>query len=429
MKFLPTADPEVYALLQKELARQKNGLLMIPSENYTSPAALEAQGSVLTNKYAEGYPGKRYYTGCQFIDAIEQLAIDRAKKLFNAEHANVQPHSGSSANMAAYLAILKPGDKILALDLTHGGHLTHGNPVNFSGKLFNFVHYRVRRDTEMLDMDEIRALALAERPKLIVSGQTCYPRALDFDKFAAIATEIQAYSLADISHIVGLCLAGVHQNPVASHDIVTTTTHKTLRGTRSAIILSKIADRYHDLYHPEEKKNLAQLIDAAVFPGLQGGPLEHIIASKAVSFAEDLKPEFKTYQQQIYKNAQALAATLLEQDLRLVSGGTDNHLMLIDCTPLGITGRQGANRLAECEIYTNCNTIPYEPRTPFDPSGIRLGTPALTSRGMKEAEMKIIGELIAKVLKNITSDDVRDEAILKVKELTEQYPIYSELEY
>lgn len=429
MKFLPTADPEVYQLIKSELNRQKTGLMMIPSENYTSPAALEAQGSVLTNKYAEGYPGKRYYTGNQFIDQIEQLAIDRAKQLFGAEHANVQPHSGSGANMAAYMAILKPGDKIMALDLSHGGHLTHGSPVNFSGRLFNFVHYHVRKDTEMLDMDEVREIALKEKPKLVVSGLTAYPRTLDFDKFATIAQEIQAYCLADISHIVGLCLAGIHPNPVATHDIVTTTTHKTLRGTRSAIILSKTADRWHDLYRPEEKKNLAQLIDFNVFPGMQGGPLEHIIASKAVSFAEDLKPEFKTYQQQIYNNAQALAAALLENGLRLVSGGTDNHLMLIDCTPLNITGKQGANRLAECEIYTNFNTIPYDPRTPFDPSGIRLGTPALTTRGMKEAEMKIIAGLIAKVLKNLTSDEVRDEVRLKVKELTEQCPIYSELEY
>ena len=434
-------DPDVYAILQKELKRQQDGLMMIPSENYASPAVLEAAGTVLTNKYAEGYPRKRYYTGNQYIDEIEQLAIDRAKKLFGAEHVNVQPHSGSGANMECYAAVLDPGDTILGMRLDQGGHLTHGSPVNFSGKTYTFIHYGVRRDTERIDMDEVREIAIREKPKLVLSGITAYPRSVDFDAFAKIAAEINAYAMADISHIVGLCLAGVHQNPVPTHDIVMTTTTKTLRGPRSAIILCKKEDRVlkkrdiasgFDLSSLDEKEralryDLAAKIDKIVFPGMQGGPLEHIIAAKAVAFAEALKPEFLEYQRQIAKNAKILAETLLSENLRLVSGGTDNHLMIIDCTKLGISGKQGANALAECGIYTNFNMIPFDPRTPFDPSGIRLGTPGLTSRGMKEGEMKTIGELIANILKNTGNITVTQKTANKVIELTKQFPIYEEL--
>ena len=434
-------DPDVYAILQKELKRQQDGLMMIPSENYASEAVLEAAGTVLTNKYAEGYPRKRYYTGNQYIDEIEQLAIDRAKKLFGAEHVNVQPHSGSGANMECYAAVLDPGDTILGMRLDQGGHLTHGSPVNFSGKTYTFIHYGVRGDTERIDMDEVREIAIREKPKLVLSGITAYPRSVDFDAFAKIAAEINAYAMADISHIVGLCLAGVHQNPVPTHDIVMTTTTKTLRGPRSAIILCKKEDRVlkkrdiasgFDLSSLDEKEralryDLAAKIDKIVFPGMQGGPLEHIIAAKAVAFAEALKPEFLEYQRQIAKNAKILAETLLSENLRLVSGGTDNHLMIIDCTKLGISGKQGANALAECGIYTNFNMIPFDPRTPFDPSGIRLGTPGLTSRGMKEGEMKTIGELIANILKNTGNITVTQKTANKVIELTRQFPIYEEL--
>jgi len=434
-------DPDVYAIIQKELKRQQDGLMMIPSENYASPAVLEAAGTVLTNKYAEGYPRKRYYTGNQYIDEIEQLAIDRAKKLFGAEHVNVQPHSGSGANMECYAAVLDPGDTILGMRLDQGGHLTHGSPVNFSGKTYTFIHYGVRRDTERIDMDEVREIAIREKPKLVLSGITAYPRSVDFDAFAKIAAEINAYAMADISHIVGLCLAGVHQNPVPTHDIVMTTTTKTLRGPRSAIILCKKEDRVlkkrdiasgFDLSSLDEKEralryDLAAKIDKIVFPGMQGGPLEHIIAAKAVAFAEALKPEFLEYQRQIAKNAKILAETLLSENLRLVSGGTDNHLMIIDCTSLKISGKQGANALAECGIYTNFNMIPFDPRTPFDPSGIRLGTPGLTSRGMKEGEMKTIGELIANILKNTGNITVTQKTANKVIELTKQFPIYEEL--
>ncbi len=424
---LTQSDPLVAQLIEKEIKRQQEGLVMIPSENFASQAVLEATGSVLTNKYAEGYPERRYYTGNKYIDEIEQLAIDRAKQLFNAEHANVQPHSGSGANMACYVAVLKPGDKILGMDLAHGGHLTHGSPVNFSGKTYQFIHYGVEKETERIDMDRVRKIALSERPKLLLSGITAYSRIVDFDAFASIAREIDAYAMADISHIVGLCLAGIHPNPTPSHDLVMTTTTKTLRGPRSAIILCKETDRLKHLYHPDEKKNLAQLIDSAVFPGLQGGPLEHIIAAKAVSFAEAMKPEFKTYQTQIVQNAKTLAETLMEYGLRLVSGGTDNHLMIIDCTSLGITGKQGANALAEIGIYTNFNMIPYDTRKPFNPSGIRLGTPALTTRGFRETEMRVVGKLIADVIKHHTDTTVAEHARSIIHELVQKYPLYTEL--
>jgi glycine hydroxymethyltransferase len=428
LKNIRKQDPQVAELLDSELKRQREGLVMIPSENFASPAVLEAAGTICTNKYAEGYPGKRYYTGNKYIDQIEQLAIDRAKELFQAEHANVQPHSGSGANMACYAAVLNPGDKIMGMNLAMGGHLTHGSPVNFSGQTYQFVAYGVRKDNHLLDMDEIRELALKEKPKLILSGATAYPRTIDFEKFAEIAKEIDAYAMADISHISGLCIAGAHPNPVASHDIVMTTTTKTLRGPRSAIILSKIEDRLHDKYHPESKKNLAQLIDFKVFPGLQGGPLEHIIAAKAVAFKEAMTEEYKEYQRQIVRNAKALAEVLIAEGIKVISGGTDNHLILIDCTDLGYPGREGANALEAVGIYTNCNMVPYDPRTPFNPSGIRMGTPALTSRGMKETEMKIVGQLMVKILKNIKDTAIAEEVKKQVKELTDKFPLYTELD-
>lgn len=390
-------DPELEELIELEEKRQAEGLLMIPSENLASPAVLEAAGTVLTNKYAEGYPFKRYYTGNQYIDKIEQLAIDRAKQLFGAEHANVQPHAGSQANLACYFALLKPGDTIMAMNLAHGGHLTHGHPVSLSGKLFKFVHYGVRQDTEMLDMDEIEKLAMEVKPKMILSGFTAYPRAVQFSRFAEIAGKVGAYAMADMSHIAGLVVGGVHESPVPTHDVVMTTTTKTLRGPRSAVILSK--EKY------------AKQIDKSVFPGMQGGPLEHIIAAKAVCFKEAMADDYKNYQKQVAKNARTLAEILMNEGLRLVSGGTDTHLMIIDCTSLGISGKQGADILAECDIYTNFNMIPYDTRKPMDPSGIRLGTPALTARGMKESEMKTIGQLIADLLKNPS-----DEQKIKTKQ-------------
>src|SRR3989338_783627 len=395
-------DPELEELICLEEKRQEDGLLMIPSENLASPAVLEAAGTVLTNKYAEGYPGKRYYTGNQYIDKIEQLAIDRAKELFGAEHANVQPHAGSQANLACYFALLEPGDTILAMNLAHGGHLTHGHPVSLSGKLFKFVHYGVQKDTEVLDMDEVEKLAMEVKPKMILSGFTAYPRAVQFSRFAEIAKKAGAYAMADMSHIAGLVVGGVHESPVPTHDVVMTTTTKTLRGPRSAIILCK--------------EQYGKLIDKSVFPGMQGGPLEHIIAAKAVCFKEAMTEEYKNYQRQVAKNAKALADSLMSEGLRLVSGGTDTHLMIIDCTNLGISGKQGSDILAECNIYTNFNMIPYDTRKPMDPSGIRLGTPALTARGMKEPEIKTVGRLIADLLKN-PSEDQKNKTKSVVTEL------------
>ena len=420
-------DPVIFDLINKEIKRQQEGLVMIASENFVSQAVLEVSGTPLTNKYSEGYPYKRYYTGNQYIDAIEDLAITRVKKLFNAEYANVQPHSGSSANMAAYAAILKPGDKILGIELSHGGHLTHGSSVNFSGKTYQFIAYGVNKDTERIDMDEVYKIALEHKPRLILSGTTAYPRTLDFDAFATIAKKVNAYAMADIAHIAGLCATGFHPSPVATHDIVTATTHKTLRGPRGGLILSKSKDKFQEIYHSDSIKDLSQRIGAAVFPGQQGGPLEHIIAAKAVCFEEALRPEFVVYQNQIIKNAKVLAETLIENGLRLVSNGTDNHLMLIDCGQLGITGVDAANTLAEVGIYTNFNKIPFDQRPAMNPSGVRLGTPALTSRGMQEKEMKIIGQLISIMLNNIGSKTVKEKIKIQVKELTEQYPLYQEL--
>ena len=414
MNFLQKEDSEIYNSMKKELARQQTTLQMIPSENYASSAVLEACGSILNNKYSEGYPKKRYYQGNEFIDEVEITALERAKKLFGAEHVNVQPLSGSPANQAVFFSFLSPGDKFMGLDLSCCGHLTHGNPYNFSGKLFKAVSYGVNKDTELLDYNEIRILALKEKPKLIISGFTAYPRLVDFKKFQEIAEEVGAIHLADISHIAGLVVAGVHYSPFPFTDIVTTTTHKTLRGPRSAIIMCK--EKY------------AKEIDRAVFPGLQGGPHEHIIAAKAVCFKEALTSDFKVYAQQIVKNAKALAETLMESDIKLVTNGTDNHLILIDLRPQGIgLGKPAAMALEEAGICTNCNTVPYDPSPPFKPSGVRIGTPALTTRGMKETEMKQIGEWIAKVLKNMNDTSVKQKIREEIRQLCAQFPIYKEI--
>ncbi|MBU1146118.1 serine hydroxymethyltransferase [Patescibacteria group bacterium] len=420
MTFLSKFDPEIANAIENEINRQRNGLEMIASENIVSRAVLEAMGTPLTNKYSEGYPGKRYYGGNKFIDVSENLAIDRAKKIFGAEHANVQPHSGSQANAAAYLALLNPGDKILAMNLAHGGHLSHGSPINFSGKFYNVVFYGVDKNTGRINMDEVRKIAMAEKPKLILTGASAYPREIDFAAFRKIADEVGAYLIADIAHIAGLVAAKIHPDPVPVCDVVTTTTHKTLRGPRGALILCKTEDRLR----PDDKKNLAQKIDSAVFPGIQGGPLEHIIAAKAVAFLEALQPDFIEYQKQIVKNAKTLADTLLAGGLKLVSGGTDNHLILIDLTGTGLGGKQVEDALGVVEIYVNKNMIPYDSQKPTDPSGVRLGTPALTTRGMKEEEMKLIGEMIVKIIKNIDDENVKKEVRESVHGLVTKFPVY-----
>jgi glycine hydroxymethyltransferase len=413
MGVLGKVDPEVYGAIMNELERQKNGLEMIPSENFTSLAVLEAQGSVLTNKYSEGYPGKRYYAGNQFVDLTESLAIERAKKLFGAEHANVQPHAGAPANMAAYFAFLEIGDKMMGLNLSMGGHLTHGSPVNFSGKWYKVVAYNVDKETHLLDYDEIKKQAIAEKPKLIQCGYTAYPRLIDFKAFREICDEAGAYLMADIAHIAGLIVGEVHPSPVPYADVITTTTHKTLRGPRGAIILCK--------------KEYAEKIDKAVFPGLQGGPLDHAIAAKAVCFKEAMEPSFKEYAKQIVKNAKTLALELMALGCTLVSGGTDNHLMLIDLQNKNMTGKEAQNLLEEADITVNKNTIPYDPQKPFIASGIRLGTPALTTRGMKEEEMKIIAKMIVKVLDNKNDPSVRSKVRQEVRELCSRFPLYPEL--
>ncbi|MDK2791364.1 MAG: glycine hydroxymethyltransferase [Deferribacteres bacterium] len=403
-------DREVYDALQKELERQETHLELIASENFVSPAVLEAQGSVLTNKYAEGYPSKRYYGGCEFVDIAEELAIQRAKKLFGADHANVQPHSGSQANMAVYFSVLKPGDTILGMNLSHGGHLTHGSPVNFSGKFFNVIPYGVSQETETIDYDEVERLAVTNKPKMIVVGASAYPREIDFKEFRRIADKVGAYVMVDMAHIAGLVAAGVHPNPVPYAEFVTTTTHKTLRGPRGGMILCK--------------EEFAKAVNSNIFPGIQGGPLMHVIAAKAVAFKEALSDEFKEYQKQIVKNAKALAGKLTERGYRLVSGGTDNHLMLVDLTKQDITGKDAENALGMANITVNKNTIPFETRSPFVTSGIRIGTPALTSRGMKETEMQLVGEMIADVLDNIGSVDVINKTKQRVLELCANFPLY-----
>ena len=406
---LANVDPEIATAIDHERTRQQENIELIASENFTSPAVMEAQGSVLTNKYAEGEPKKRWYGGCENIDTIEQLAIDRAKKLFGAEHANVQPHSGSGANMAVYFSVLKPGDKMLTMDLSHGGHLTHGNKANFSGKFFEIVHYGVSKETERIDYDQIATMAREHKPKMITIGASAYPRIIDFKRMGEIAREVGAYLLADIAHIAGLVAAGVHPSPMEHADFVTTTTHKTLRGPRGGLILTR--EKY------------AKEIDSNIFPGIQGGPLEHVIAAKAVCFNEALQPSFKSYQQQIVKNAAALADGMKRNGYRLVSGGTDNHLMLVDVGAKGITGKDCQIALDEAGITTNKNTIPFETRSPFQASGIRLGTPACTTRGMKEAEMAAIADMISEVLMDIKNVDAAHKVRDRVRELTAKFPL------
>ncbi|GGH71128.1 serine hydroxymethyltransferase [Compostibacillus humi] len=413
MEHIKTQDPELFAAIKEERDRQQNKIELIASENFVSRAVMEAMGSVLTNKYAEGYPGRRYYGGCEYVDVAENLARDRAKELFGAEHANVQPHSGAQANMAVYFTILEPGDTVLGMNLSHGGHLTHGSPVNFSGKLYNFVDYGVDKETEQIDYDDVLAKAKEVKPKLIVAGASAYSRKIDFAKFREIADEVGAYLMVDMAHIAGLVAAGLHQNPVPYADFVTTTTHKTLRGPRGGMILCK--EKY------------AKQIDKSVFPGIQGGPLMHIIAAKAVALKEALSDDFKAYQEQIVKNAKALSDALTEQGLRIVSGGTDNHLMLVDVTPLQLTGKVAEHVLDEVGITTNKNTIPFDTESPFVTSGLRIGTAAVTTRGFKEEEMKEIAEIIANVLKDHENTEVLNEAKARVSALTERFPLYTDL--
>jgi len=420
MSYLSSTDPEIAGLIDDEVARQQNGLELIASENYTSEVVMEAMGTPLTNKYSEGYFSKRYYGGNEYIDKIEMLAIERAKSLFGAEHANVQPHSGSQANQAAYFAVAKPGDTFLAMDLAHGGHLTHGSPVNFSGGVYRFFHYGVRKDTERLDMDEVAKLAREHKPRVIVAGFSAYPRHLDFAAFRAIADEVGAYLIVDMAHFAGLVAAKLHPDPIPYADIVTTTTHKTLRGPRGAMILCKTVDHLD----PNGKKNLAQKIDSAVFPGIQGGPLDQVVAAKAVSLFEAARPDFVTYQAQVLKNAQALAETLVTEGIRLVSGGTDNHLMLADMTSIGLTGKESERWLDAIGIYANKNMIPFDTRTPFDPSGLRLGTPAVTTRGFTENDTRELGLLIARVLKAKNEPSVADDVKKKIREMADAHPLY-----
>ncbi len=405
-------DPKIKDALKKEMKRQQDNIELIASENYVSKSVLELQGSIFTNKYAEGYPAKRYYGGCENVDTVEDLAIEYAKELFHAEYANVQPHSGSSANMAVYRALLLPGDKVMGLNLSHGGHLTHGNPVNFSGLDYQFISYQLNPDTEMLDYEEIRRIALEERPQMIVAGASAYSRAIDFKKFSEIAHEVGAYLFVDMAHIAGLVAAGLHQNPVEYADVVSSTTHKTLRGPRGGIILTN---------HEE----IIKKINKTIFPGIQGGPLMHVIAAKAECFYEALQPEFKTYQEQVIRNAKALAQTLQDEGFKIISGGTDNHLMLVDVkSTLGITGRVAEEVLDQIHITVNKNTIPNETESPFKTSGIRLGTPAMTTRGLKEKDFEEIGHIIANALRNRESKETLDKLKEEVLVLTSKYPIY-----
>jgi glycine hydroxymethyltransferase len=412
--FLQESDPLLASIMQRELQRQRDHLELIASENFTSPAVLAAQGSVLTNKYAEGLPGKRYYGGCAFVDEAEQLAIDRAKELFGAAHANVQPHSGAQANFAVFLALLQPGDTILGMDLSHGGHLTHGSPVNVSGKWFKVAQYGVSRDTEQLDFDQIRELALEHHPKLIICGYSAYPRVIDFEKFRAIADEAGAYLMADIAHIAGLVAAGLHPNPLPYCDVVTTTTHKTLRGPRGGLILTRDVE-------------LGKKFDKAVFPGSQGGPLEHVIAAKAVAFGEALKPEFRTYAAQVIANAQRLAAQLQQRGIKVVSDGTDNHLVLVDLRSIGMTGKRADQLVSEVNITANKNTVPYDPESPFVTSGLRLGSPAMTTRGMGETEFTEIANIIADRLLNPEDAAIAEHCKRRVAALCDRFPLYAHL--
>ena len=411
MDTLKQLDPEIAKELDLELNRQRTKLELIASENIVSKAVMEAQGSVLTNKYAEGYPGKRYYGGCEYVDVVEQLAIDRAKKLFGAEYANVQPHSGAQANMAVFFALLTPGDTVMGMNLTDGGHLTHGSPVNMSGKYFKIVPYGVDKETERIDYDALEKQAEECKPKMIVAGASAYARIIDFPRLAEIAHKVGAYLMVDIAHIAGLVAAGLHPSPVPYADVVTTTTHKTLRGPRGGMILCKDAE-------------FGKQFNKAVFPGIQGGPLMHVIAAKAVALGEALRPEFKEYAAQTIKNAKALAETLQQDGFRIVSGGTDNHLMLVDLTSKDITGKEAQNVLDEVNITSNRNTIPFEPRSPFVTSGIRLGSPALTTRGFKEDDMREVGNIIALVLNDPTNEEKKEEARRRVAALCKKYPLY-----
>ena len=426
MQNIQDKDPEVSAIIDNEAQRIEEGVELIPSENFVSKAVLQAIGSVFTNKYSEGYPRKRYYGGQEFVDDVEELAIERAKKLFGAEHVNLQPYSGSPANQAVFFALLNLKDSFMGLDLSCGGHLTHGSPVNFSGKHYSCTPYFVDKKTELIDLDEIKRQATLAKPKMIISSLTAYPRKLDFKGFQEVCDAVDAYHFADISHIAGLIAGGAHESPIKLADVVTTTTHKTLRGPRSAMIMCKEEDKFHDLYHKDTKKNLAKLIDSAVFPGLQGGPHDHITAAKAVAFKEALQPDFKDYAKQIVKNAKVIADTLMDKGIKLVTDGTDNHLILIDMRPKGLTskGKELQNAMDLAGITLNKNSVPFDEASPFNPSGLRLGTPAVTTRGMKEGEMKFIGESIAKVIDNY-EDKTKLKAINEeIKELVKKFPIY-----
>jgi glycine hydroxymethyltransferase len=412
MKHLPQADEQVFQAIQKELGRQRSKIELIASENFVSEAVMEAQGSVLTNKYAEGYPGRRYYGGCEYVDIVEDLARNRAKEIFGAEYVNVQPHSGAQANMAVYFTVLKQGDTVLGMNLSHGGHLTHGSPVNFSGVQYNFVEYGVDQETQRINYDDVRAKALEHKPKMIVAGASAYPRAIDFAKFREIADEVGAYLMVDMAHIAGLVAAGLHQNPVPYADFVTTTTHKTLRGPRGGMILCK--------------EEFGKKIDKSIFPGIQGGPLMHVIAAKAVAFGEALQDSFKDYAGQIITNAQRLAESLQKEGLKIVSGGTDNHLLLVDVTTLGLTGKVAEKVLDEVGITVNKNTIPFDQQSPFVTSGIRIGTAAVTSRGFGEADMDEIASIIAFTLKNHEDEAKLEEAAGRVEALTSKFTLYGE---
>lgn len=404
---LDKIDKEIFQLIKKEEERQKYTLELIASENFVNEAILEAQSSVLTNKYAEGYPGKKYYGGCQFIDQVETIAIDRAKKLFSADHANVQPHSGSQANMAVYFSVLKPGDVILSMNLAHGGHLTHGSPVNFSGQLYKIIHYGVKKETGKIDYEQVKKLAIENKPKMIIAGASAYPREIDFAKFKEIADEVGAYLLADIAHIAGLIVAGEHMSPIPFCHFVTTTTHKTLRGPRGGLILCK--------------QEFAKQVDKSVFPGMQGGPLMHVIAAKAVCFKQAMLDDFISYQKQIKKNALALTQKLMEMDYKLVSDGTDNHMMLIDLRNKGVTGKEAEKALEDSGITVNKNAVPFDTQPPMVTSGIRIGTPAMTTRGMKEKEMILIAELINRVLTNINDETEKQQVLNDVKNLCKKF--------
>jgi glycine hydroxymethyltransferase len=412
MSKLKEIDKEIYDIICGETKRQAFGLELIASENFVSEAVMEATGSVMTNKYAEGYPGKRYYGGCEFMDIAENLARKRAKELFGCDHVNVQPHSGSQANMGVYFSVLKPGDTILGMNLSHGGHLTHGHPVNFSGKFFNVVAYGVSKDTEVINYDELRKIAVQARPKLIIAGASAYPREIDFVKFREVADEVDALLMVDIAHIAGLIVAGIHQSPVPYADFVTTTTHKTLRGPRGGMIMCK--------------KKYAKDLDREVMPGIQGGPLMHVIAAKAVAFKEAMEPSFKEYQRQIVKNAKALAAEMANRGYHVVSGGTDTHLMLISLIERKLTGKTVEEALEKAGITVNKNTVPFDPQSPFVTSGIRMGTPALTTRGMKEPEMKEIAAMIDRVISNLGNEDVYAEVKKEVLALCKRFPLYKE---